>query len=55
MQVLGFKRLRNILDSDDLIRVTQKMDAVMGNQRRGDKMLRFIKRRGFIDYMKNTG
>jgi len=46
--------LRNIVDDDDLINLTQNMDAVMDNQRPCDKMLCFIKIGEFLDYMTNT-
>lgn len=39
---------------DDVINLTQNMDAVIGNQRRSDKMLCFIRRGEFLDYMSNT-
>jgi hypothetical protein len=43
-----------MVDDDDLINLTQNMDGVLHNQRRGDKMLCFIKRGEFLDYMTNT-
>lgn len=46
--------LRNIVDDDDLINLTQNMDAVMDNWRRCDKMLCFIKIEEFLHYMTNT-
>jgi len=46
--------LRNVVDDDDLINLTQSMDAVMDNQRRCDKMLCFVKIREFLDYMTST-
>jgi hypothetical protein len=42
------------VDDDDLINLTQNMDAVLDNQRRGDKMLCFTQRGEFLDYTMNT-